>query len=308
VGAALGFVLAASALSCSHRSLVLIDVTGSEPFTGVRLTVTAGNTVTQTWSDASFDQTNAYKIGIYLPSDMSGTVGLVGRADDGTCVLGNGTASAMNVHEGDATPVPVRLVLAHATVCTPVPDGGGTGMGGSGGGGAGGGGGATGAGGQGGSTGTGGGGGGGATGTGGFGGATGAGGFGGATGTGGFGGAAGTGGFGGATGAGGIGGVTGTGGFGGATGAGGIGGATGAGGFDGGCPPDPCMGGTVCGTMVPACGGTFITCGCPTCYYCSSTTVGQCIYMGGPPPPPPPAQSGGVIPAGPGLDGGIACP
>ena len=295
VGAALGFVLAASALSCSHRSLVLIDVTGSELFSGVTVTVTAGNSVTQRWTGASFDQTNAFKIGIYLPSDMSGTVGLVGMADDGHCVLGNGTADAMNVHEGDATPVPVRLVLTRATGCTPVPDGGGTGMGGSSGGGGGGGGGATGAGGGGGAsgaTGTGGGAGSIGTGTGGFGGATGAGGFGGATGAGGFGGG---------------GGVTGTGGFGGATGAGGIGGATGAGGFDGGgvCGPDPCQGGTVCGNMVMNC-GQFFTCVCPTCYVCSdpSFTSGYCFTSGG---PPPPTQASGVLPLIPPPDGGIIC-
>jgi hypothetical protein len=258
-------VVLAAALStigaaCERRALVAIDVTGSVAFHDVMLTVVADGAVTKQFAHASLDPTNVFKIGVYLPSGITGTVDITAMVDDGTCVRGTGAAQASDVRAGEVTR-PLALVIDPLGSCVPFSDGGrsdgsldgltgaggggGSGAGGQGGSGTGGSGaggqgaGGQGAGGQGGTGGAGGGGAGGRGGSGGGnGGSSGAGGGGGSTGAGGGGGGGGSPGTGGVTGAGGTGastGGSGAGGSGGGLDAGGPGGIVGAGGGGGTC-------------------------------------------------------------------------
>ena len=92
--------IAAIIAACGSRSLVAIDVTGKQAFVDVTLIVTANGKVMKEFPHASFDMTNVYRIGVYLPSDMTGTVNLAATADDGTCVRGTGSAQALDVQGG----------------------------------------------------------------------------------------------------------------------------------------------------------------------------------------------------------------
>jgi hypothetical protein len=251
-------------LSCGQRSLVLIDVKASNTFEDpsvlgdVGISVTANRDVTTRFSHAHLLAGGTYQIGMYLPSDMTGTVTFVAEVDNGDCVFATGMATATGVQSGETTRA-IDLVVMPTAQCTPIRDGGagasgtagttgtagiggvaGTGSPGSGGtggtgvvgtggviigtAGSGVGGVTAGAAGRGGTTGT--------AGIGGM--TAGAAGRGGTTGTGGAGGMlTGTAGRGGTVGTGGIGGMQGTAGFGGSGGVGGAGGAAGRGGFGG---------------------------------------------------------------------------
>src|SRR5215471_4068559 len=106
----LALVVIAGMLACGERSLVAIDVSGDQKFTDVRLTIMADGSVMKEFPHATFDQTNVYRIGVYMPADVSGVVSLEGTADDGTCVKGRGTAQATGVQGGEITKT-VSLVL-----------------------------------------------------------------------------------------------------------------------------------------------------------------------------------------------------
>jgi hypothetical protein len=320
---ALAGALSATGMACGRRSLVAIDVTGSVAFTNVMLTVMVHDSVKREFPGATFDATNAFKIGVYLSPDVSGTVDITATVDDGVCVRGTGAAQAVDVQSGEVTKV-VALVINPTRDCVPLSDGGssdgspgtggsggGAGNGGAGGhggaggqdgGGNGGAGGHGGAGGLGGSTGAG-----GTVGSGGAGGHGGSGGVGGSTGAGGTVGAGGAGGIvgaGGGGGAGGFGGASGTGGLGGgggSTGAGGTGGFGGSGGLggSGGCTETDAQAcqrtGIACGPTTNACNQSVFSCGvCSTCFTCSA--AGQCVSSGG-------TTTLQAI----GLDGGVIC-
>jgi hypothetical protein len=236
-------------LSCGQRSLVLIDVRASTAFTDptvlleVHLAVTANRDVSTRFSPVRLRTDRAYAIGIYLPSDMSGSVMFEAKIDDGQCVIGAGSATATGVQSGE-TSGPIEIVIEPAP-CTPV-DGGAGGAGGTtGGAGTTGAAGTSGAGGITGAAGTNSSGAAGVTGAAGVGGTAGAGGLSGAAGRGGTTGGAGTtgaagtgatggvGGMAGTAGTGGRGGTTGTAGTSGTAGAGGVSGTAGAGGLSG---------------------------------------------------------------------------
>jgi hypothetical protein len=239
------------ALSCGQRSLVLIDLKASTAFqdpnvlADVGISVTANRDVTTRFSHAHLLAGGTYQIGMYLPSDMTGTVTFVAEVDNGDCVFATGMATATGVQAGETTKA-IDLVVMPTAECTPIHDGGAGASGAagtngtagvSGSAGAAG----TGTPGSGGTTGSA-----GVVGTGGVvvgtAGSSGAGGMtagtagrGGTTGTAGVGGmTTGTAGRGGTTGTAGIGGMQGTAGFGGAVGVGGAGGGAGRGGFGGG--------------------------------------------------------------------------
>src|SRR5262245_26078575 len=85
-------------MSCGQRSLVLLDVRSSSAFTNqsvlldVRLSVTANDDVTTRYPRVHLQPNPPYRIGMYLPSEMSGRVTFVASVDDGDCVVGTGTA------------------------------------------------------------------------------------------------------------------------------------------------------------------------------------------------------------------------
>src|SRR5262245_10268091 len=94
-------VCALMAAACESRSLVAVEVIGDALFDDVTLTVTANNQETKQFPHAVFGPGNVYRIGVYLPPDMTGTVRLDAAADDGQCVLGRGNAQVLNVKAGE---------------------------------------------------------------------------------------------------------------------------------------------------------------------------------------------------------------
>src|SRR5437764_1656047 len=131
------------ALSCGQRSLVLIDVKASTAFTNpslllsVQLTLIANRDVTTRFPQIRLGTDTPYRIGMYLPSDMTGTVTFDASIDNGSCTIGTGTVVANDVQSGETT-APLQLVIDPvAGGCIPIGDGGpdGSGSGGKGGGG-----------------------------------------------------------------------------------------------------------------------------------------------------------------------------
>src|SRR4051812_26925458 len=117
------------ALSCGQRSLVLIDVKASTAFTDpsvladVGIAVTANRDVTTRFSHAHLLAGGTYQIGMYLPSDMTGTVTFVAEVDNGDCVFATGMATATGVQSGETTKA-IDLVVMPTSECTPIHDGG----------------------------------------------------------------------------------------------------------------------------------------------------------------------------------------
>ena len=121
-------VLAAAALavpvmSCGQRSLVLLDVRAGGAFTDqsllldVRLTVTANDDVTTRYPRVHLQPTPPYRIGMYLPSEMSGRVTFAASVDNGDCVVGRGTAVVDGVESGE-TSHPIDLVIEPTGPCS----------------------------------------------------------------------------------------------------------------------------------------------------------------------------------------------
>src|SRR5262249_21391526 len=99
-------VVIVPALSCGQRSLVLIDVKASPLFSDpsvllrVQLTLTANRDLTTRFPQIRLATDMPYEIGMYLPSDMTGTVTFDGQIDNGVCKLGTGTTVANGVQSG----------------------------------------------------------------------------------------------------------------------------------------------------------------------------------------------------------------
>jgi len=123
---------------CGSESLVPIDVVGDAPFSNVELRIFPSVGYPKTMTHASFSSTAPLAIGIYLPEKASGTVQLRAEAVAGLCVVGRGTATAVDVRAGVLSPT-VTLPIAHVPGCDAPTGGtgaGGTGAGGTGAGGA----------------------------------------------------------------------------------------------------------------------------------------------------------------------------
>src|SRR5689334_7658970 len=127
------------ALSCGQRSLVLLDVKASPLFSDqsvllqVQLTLTANRDVTTRYPQVRLSTDVAYQIGMYLPSDMSGTVTFDATIDNHVCKLGTGTAIATNVQSGETTQAIQLIIDPVAGGCIPIGDAGpdGSGAGGN---------------------------------------------------------------------------------------------------------------------------------------------------------------------------------
>ena len=127
-------------LSCSQRSLVLVTVNASAmtDYTDVSLVITAIGQETTTFSKVSFTN-ETYKVGVYLPSDMSGPVSFTAEVvKDGCQIATGGPVMSPDVSSGATVSMAID-VTANVGPCVPA-DGGagssGTGSGGSGTGGA----------------------------------------------------------------------------------------------------------------------------------------------------------------------------
>jgi hypothetical protein len=106
-----GTALLSSASSCDDpRALVLVDVSASVEFTDVRLTVHANQSTTVSFDHVHLDASTVYPIGLYLPSDVAGTVDLEAEVVEGDCVSGTGHATATGVASGKTT-AKVSLVI-----------------------------------------------------------------------------------------------------------------------------------------------------------------------------------------------------
>ena len=69
----------------------------------VGISVTANRDVTTRFSHAHLLAGGTYQIGMYLPSDMTGTVTFVAEVDNGECVFATGMATATGVQSGETT-------------------------------------------------------------------------------------------------------------------------------------------------------------------------------------------------------------
>src|SRR5580692_9979870 len=128
-------ILSVPILSCSQRSLVLVTVEAPPNVTypsSVSLVLKADDlanaTETTTFDKVLFTNT-VFKAGLYLPSDMSGTVMLSAVVVQDNCQVATGSVNAVGVSAGNT--VSATLMLS-AITCVPVVDGG-AGSGGSGG-------------------------------------------------------------------------------------------------------------------------------------------------------------------------------
>src|SRR5665213_2154777 len=119
-------------LSCGRRSLVLMAVTvnGNTTFSGATLVITANDDAKTSFEDVTLDQT-PYRVGVYLPSDMSGMVMFKAEVDQNGCIVGTGTAVAAVSSGG--TIGPIDVAITPMVPCTPITDGGSSGSGGAGG-------------------------------------------------------------------------------------------------------------------------------------------------------------------------------
>src|SRR5262245_3618817 len=128
------------ALSCGQRSLVLLDVKASTLFQdpaallSVQLQVTANHDLTTHFPRVRLQTSAPYRIGMYLPSDMTGTVTFDGQVidADGKCIIGIGSTVADGVQSGETT-APIDLIINPTSGCIPIGDGGPSGSGGIGG-------------------------------------------------------------------------------------------------------------------------------------------------------------------------------
>ena len=90
--------VAAQTLACgSPQGLVLLDVTSTVEFNGVRLTVRANDAREVSYENVHLQDQTAFQIGMYLPSDIHGTVTLTGEVHEGDCLRGTGTSTAMGI-------------------------------------------------------------------------------------------------------------------------------------------------------------------------------------------------------------------
>jgi hypothetical protein len=99
-------------LSCSQRSLVLIDVHAPQgvAYSNVSVIITVEKDQPTTFDKVSFDTTGVFHAGVYIPSDMTGAVALHADVDQSNCLLGSGDASTNVTSEGETTtavPVPI---------------------------------------------------------------------------------------------------------------------------------------------------------------------------------------------------------
>ncbi|HVV17569.1 MAG TPA: hypothetical protein VHH90_10225 [Polyangia bacterium] len=132
-----GVVAAFVIVSCSERSLVVMDVksaNGSIAFADVDLLVRAGVQQQTRFDNVSFDSAKAFRAGVYLSSDVSGTITLNAEVDDPVknCKVGMGSVTASNVSPGNIVQG-LTLIIQPLQPCVPIADGGTTGDGGSGG-------------------------------------------------------------------------------------------------------------------------------------------------------------------------------
>src|SRR6188474_2683924 len=131
-------VAAAGAAGCSERTLLQVDVTGDRRFEDVVLRLSAARAESSAaareadFSSARFDTTSAYKAGLYLPADWSGTVTVTAKVIEGACEVAAGSAIARDVRADESSAVVSIVVVSHAS-CIPVGDGSAGGSGGSGG-------------------------------------------------------------------------------------------------------------------------------------------------------------------------------
>src|SRR5581483_1116368 len=110
--------LAVVVASCSGgaRSLINVQIIGDQAYQHVTLNVSATGSPPKTFADASFDQTMAVSIGLYLPSDVRGTVMLVASAMKGGCLVGQGVVNVDGVQPGATYPSTVVLPILRAGV------------------------------------------------------------------------------------------------------------------------------------------------------------------------------------------------
>jgi hypothetical protein len=114
-------VVAAQALACrSPQGLVLLDVTSTVEFTDVRLTVRANDALEVSYDHVDLHEQTPFQIGVYLPSDVHGSITLKGEVREGDCLRGTGTQTALGISSGKTSDV-FGLVIAPgaADLCMP---------------------------------------------------------------------------------------------------------------------------------------------------------------------------------------------
>jgi len=121
----IGVAVAVLVLACGQQqSLLSLDVTADRRYQDVTLRIDSDTSVAKVFAHVTLDPSSAYRVGIYLPAGLSGTVHVDGQIDDGTCVLARGSVDIGNVQPGGSVG-PVTLALHTVTGCeSPAGDGG----------------------------------------------------------------------------------------------------------------------------------------------------------------------------------------
>jgi hypothetical protein len=119
--------------ACSSKSLVELDVTsGDVAYTNVTLRLTAssgGATVKKDLPSVNIALAPALPVGIYLPSDLSGSVLVVAEVIQGSCAIATGQATVPDVSAGKTAGPKSLVVFAESCVPVQVGMGGATGSG-----------------------------------------------------------------------------------------------------------------------------------------------------------------------------------
>ncbi len=131
----IGAVAALAIVSCGERSLVVMQVESASPgvaFSDVDLVVRAREQEAR-FDGVSFgDDSSPLRAGMYLSSDVSGSVVLKAEVDDPrqNCVVGMGSLTVGNVSPGNTVGGQI-LRITSVQPCVPIVDGGTSGDGGS---------------------------------------------------------------------------------------------------------------------------------------------------------------------------------
>src|SRR3569623_1578420 len=99
-------ILMGAVLSCDQDALVKIDVTGDVVYSDVELRLSANRgEVQQSVPDATFGPATVFKVGLYLPTGVTGTVTITADALRNKCIVGTKSITLTDNRHGAAVPV-----------------------------------------------------------------------------------------------------------------------------------------------------------------------------------------------------------
>jgi len=124
LGALATVVVLGAALSCDQDALVNLNITGDVVYSDVELRLYAnGGAVQQSFPDATFGPSTIYKVGLYLPTGLTGTVTITADALRNKCIIGTKSITLTDIRHGESVP-PVSIQVASVATTCPLGAGG----------------------------------------------------------------------------------------------------------------------------------------------------------------------------------------